>query len=423
MAPMIGRNVLLICQGVALASLFSAAMPASSADWPQWRGPNRDGKSAETSLLKEWPAGGPALRWAATGLGAGYSAVAVVGDRIYTAGDRDGSSYVLALNAQDGKPIWSTRMGKAGAPGWGGFAGPRAIPTVAGSLVFAVDQWGEMVCLDAASGQEKWRKNFKNDFGGDRPEWGYSESPLVDGDNVMVTPGGSKGAIVALKKDTGALVWQTKEFTDPAHYSSLVIAEIGGVRQYVQLTPANVVGVAAADGKVLWQAERKGKTAVIPTPVVKDDMVYVTSGYGVGCNLFKIAAAGGKFTATQVYELKPIDNHHGGVIEVGGMIYGHSDKGGWTCQDMKTGEVKWQDGKFGKGSISYVDGMFVLRQEDKSKGSVALIEASPAGFKEHGRFDQPNLSGKNTWPHPVIAGGKLFLRDQDRLFCYDLKAK
>jgi outer membrane protein assembly factor BamB len=423
MAPMIGRNVLLICQGVALASLFSTATPALSADWPQWRGPNRDGKSAETGLLKEWPAGGPALRWAATGLGAGYSAVAVVGDRIYTAGDRDGSSYVLALNAKDGKPIWSTRMGKAGAPGWGGFAGPRAIPTVAGNLVFAVDQWGEMVCLDASSGQEKWRKNFKSDFGGDRPEWGYSESPLVDGDNVMVTPGGSKGAIVALKKDTGALVWQTKEFTDPAHYSSLVIAEIGGVRQYVQLTPANVVGVAAADGKVLWQAERKGKTAVIPTPVVKDDMVYVTSGYGVGCNLFKIAAAGGKFTATQAYELKPIDNHHGGVIEVGGMIYGHSDKGGWTCQDMKTGEVKWQDGKFGKGSISYVDGMFVLRQEDKSKGTVALIEASPAGFKEHGRFDQPNHSGKNTWPHPVIAGGKLFLRDQDRLFCYDLKAK
>jgi len=422
MTRMIGRNVIKLTQGVALACIFTTTVEAASTDWPQWRGQNRDGKSAETGLLKEWPASGPALRWTATGLGAGYVGLAVVGDRIYTAGDREDSSYVLAYKVADGKPLWATKIGKAGAPGWGGFAGPRAVPTVSGNLVFAVDQWGDMVCVDAGTGQEKWRKNFKKDFGGERPEWGFSESPLVDGDKVVVTPGGPQGAIVALKKDTGALIWQTKGFTDPAHYSSMIVGEIGGVRQYIQLTPANVVGVAA-DGKVLWQAERKGKTAVIPTPVYKDGFVYVTSGYGVGCNLFKVTAEGGKFSATQVYEKKPIDNHTGGVIEVGGMIYGHSDKGGWTCQDMKIGDIKWQDGKFGKGSISYADGMFILRQEDKAKGTVALIEASPEGYKEHGRFDQPNLSGKNTWPHPVIADGKLYLRDQDTLLCYDIKGK
>jgi outer membrane protein assembly factor BamB len=360
--------------------------------------------------------------WKAKGLGSGYSSVAVVGERIYTTGDRADANYLVALNRADGKVIWSAKLGaKSGAPGWGGFAGPRATPTVDGNLIFALDQWGEIACFDTASGKEIWRKNFVTDFGGSRPEWGFSESPLVDGDRVLATPGGSKGAIVALDKKTGALVWQSREFTDAAHYSSLILVNWGGARQVIQLTADSVAGVAVADGKLLWRAIRKGRTAVIPTPIFDAGLVYVTSGYGVGCNLFKVAEAAGKFSVEQVYENKVLQNHHGGVIKVGDYVYGHSDGRGWICQDFKTGEAKWQEkSKLGKGSLVFADGRFYLRQEDK-QGTVALIEASPEGYKELGRFDQPDRSNKNSWPHPVVAGGKLYLRDQDILLCYDVK--
>jgi outer membrane protein assembly factor BamB len=407
--------------GLLVAFTFTSVLIGFAADWPQFRGPNRDGISTETGLLKDWPSGGPRLVWKSKGLGNGYSTVSVVGNRIYTAGDTGEASMVHALNTADGKQVWSAKLGKPGAPGWGGFAGPRATPTIDGDLLFAVDQWGEMVCLVTADGKEKWRKNFTSDFGGQRPEWGFSESPLVDGDKVVVTPGGEQGAIVALNKKTGVVVWQTKDFTDPAHYSSLIAADIGGVRQYIQLTAASVVGVAAADGKVLWRATRKGQTAVIPTPIYDSGFVYVTSGYGVGCNLFKITSADNKFSAEQVYANKVIANHHGGVIKVGDYVYGYSDGKGWTCQNFKSGEAKWQDKeKLGKGSIGYADGHFYLRKEDK-EGTIALIEASPEGYKEHGRFDQPDRSDKNSWPHPVVVGGRLYIRDQDVLLCYDVK--
>lgn len=408
-----------------LSSFMAMACLAVAApgDWPQWRGPNRDAISKETGLLQTWPEGGPKMLWKATGLGAGHSTVSIVGDRIYTTGDRGETSYAIALNLADGKQVWESKLGKAGAPGWGGFAGPRATPTVDGELLFAVGQWGDFVCLDRATGTEKWRKDYSKDFGAPRPEWGFSESPLVDGEQVIVTPGGDQGAIVALDKKSGKLLWRTKDFTDPAHYSSLIIAEIEGVRQYIQLTERSLVGVAAADGKLLWRAPRKGATAVIPDPVYHDGHVYVTSGYGIGCHLFKISASGGSFTAEQVYGNKVMVNHHGGVIRIGENLYGHSDNKGWTCQDFKTGEAKWQEkGKIGKGSVVFADGRLYLRQEDK-QGTIALIEATPTGYVERGRFEQPDRSSKNSWAHPVVAGGKLYIRDQDILLCYDVKAK
>jgi outer membrane protein assembly factor BamB len=395
-------------------------LAAHAADWPQWRGPSHDDSCAETGLLQDWPAAGPALVWKATGLGAGYAAVTVEGDRLYTAGDRGDSSFVAALKAADGKPVWSARLGKSGAVGDPKFEGPRSTPTVDGDLVFAVGQAGEMVCLDAATGQERWRKDLVKDLGGVCPDWGYAESPLVDGDNVMVTPGGAQGAIVALNKRTGAVAWRSKAFTDPPQYSSLAIAEMGGVRQYVQLTALSVAGVAASDGKLLWRAPRKGRTAVIPSPVCADDCVYVSSGYGVGCNLFKITSASGRFNAEPVYANHVMVNQHGGVIKLGAYLYGYSDSKGWTCQDFQSGEAKWQEkAQLAKGSLAYADGRLCLRTEDK--GTLALLEASPAGYKEHGRFEQPGRSDKRAWPHPVIAGGRLYLRDQDLLLCYNLK--
>jgi glucose dehydrogenase len=290
-------------------------------------------------------------------------------------------------------------------------------------LVFVVGQWGEMACLKADSGKEMWRKDFTADFGAPRPEWGFAESPLVDGDAVMVTPGGPDGAVVALDKKSGKLLWRTKDFTDRAHYASLIAAEIGGVKQYIQLTAENVAGIGAKDGKLLWKAPRKGATAVIPTPVVRDNFVYVTSGYGIGCNLFKISHEGDVFTAAEVYSNKLMQNHHGGVVRIGDYIYGYSDSKGWTCQEMATGKALWQEkSKLGKGSIVAADGRLWLRGED-GKGTVALIDASTEGYKDHGSFNPPDRSDKNSWAHPVIANGKLYLRDQDVLLCYGVKAR
>jgi outer membrane protein assembly factor BamB len=409
--------------GARLLLFLASGIVAARADWPQFRGPNRDDLSPDTGLMKEWPAGGPPLLWKATGLGTGYSDVSIVGSRIYTIGENSETSSVIALNAADGKPVWTAKLGKPGAPGQPEFYGPRSTPTVSGDLVVALGQWGDLIGLEASTGKELWRKHYDKDFGGKRPDWGYSESPIIDGDKVVITPGGSAGAIVALNKQTGDLLWRSEGFTDSPHYSSLIIAEIGGVRQYIQLTARNVVGVAAADGQVLWKAPRPGRVAVIPTPIYSDGFVYVTSGYGVGCNLFKITATDGKFAAQEVYANanKVMANQHGGVIKVGDCVYGYSDGKGWTCQDFKTGEAKWEEKeKLGKGAIAYADGHFYLRTEDK--GTMALIDASPEGYHEHGRFEQPDRSKDKAWPHPVISGGMLYLRDQDVLLCYNLKA-
>jgi outer membrane protein assembly factor BamB len=410
----------IVCGGLLL---IATSVSAATGDWPQWRGPNHDDLCTETGLLKDWPEGGPKLVWEIKGIGTGYASISIFGNRIYTAGDKAGESVVEALNLADGKPVWSSRIGKAGEVGNPAFEGPRATPSTDGSLVCAANQWGELVCVQADTGKELWRKDYTKDFGGTCPFWGYSESPLIDGDKVIITPGGSQGALVALNKKTGAVIWQSKEFTDLAHYSSPIVAEPGGVRQYIQLTPSSVAGIAASDGKLLWKAPRKGQVAVIPTPIFDEGFVYATSGYGAGCNLFKITPETGSFSAEQIYANRIMVNHHGGVVKVGDFVYGYSEGKGWTCQDFKSGETKWQDkDKFGKGSLVFADGRLYLRQENK-KGTVALIEASPDGYKEHGRFDQPDRSTKNSWPHPVVAGGRLYLRDQDILLCYDVKPR
>jgi outer membrane protein assembly factor BamB len=398
-------------------------LSGSASDWSQWRGPNRDGKSPETDLLKQWPPEGPKLAWKTSGLGKGYGSVSIKGDRIYAIGDLPDANYLMAMSADGGKILWSTKVGKAGnygPPGWE-FAGPRCTPTVDGGLVLAVDQWGELVCANAADGKEQWRKNYLKDLGAEKPpEWGYSESPLVDGDHVVVTPGGSKGAMAALDKKTGAVIWQSKNFTDPAHYASIVIADLGGTRQYVQLTAASVVGISPKDGAVLWRAARKGNVAVIPTPVVDGNDVYVTSGYGVGCQLFHVTKAGDKFSVKQVYANHAMVNHHGGVLKVGDDIYGYSDSKGLTCQDFKSGEVRWAEKeKVQKGCLSYADGLLYFRQEDN--GTMIFVEATPSGYHEKGRFRQPQRAEEKAWAHPSIANGKLYLRDQDLLLCYELK--
>jgi outer membrane protein assembly factor BamB len=412
---------------VFVLAALGAGIPASGAgdsDWNQWRGPKRDGLSPDTGLLKAWPTGGPPLAWKATGIGGGFSSVSVQGDRIFTMGDVGEDCNVIALGL-DGKILWSTKLAGASAPkDQGGYPGPRCTPATDGTLVFALGAFGDLICVQRADGKEVWRKNLGKDFGGRvMSGWGFSESPLLDGDNLICTPGGSNGTVLALKKATGEKVWQSSELTDRAAYASLVPVEIGGVRQYLILTDASVAGIAAADGKVVWRAKRSGKTAVIPDPIYKDGIVFVTSGYGVGCNGFKVTAAGGKFSAEEVYSGGQLENHHGGVILVGDHLYELDNKGGLKCAEIATGKVVWEDKSVGKGSIAYADGHLIVRSERQKTGTIALVEATPTGYKETGRFDQPNLSGKQTWPHPVVFGGKLYIRDQDVLLCYDVKAK
>ncbi len=403
---------------VAAALLAAVGCGAVADDWPQWRGPNRDDVSRETGLLKQWPAGGPPLAWKATGLGEGYSGVSVVAGRVYTMGDVNGSSSVLALNASNGQIVWTAKVGQPG--GGGGYPGPRCTPTVDSGMVYAIAQNGEIVCLKADAGAEVWHANM-NTFGGRMMSgWGYSESPLIDGDKMVCTPGGGGGTVLALNKKTGQPIWQSKELTDSASYSSLVMATIGGAKQYIVLTDASVAGIAASSGKVLWRANRPGRTAVIPTPVVKEGIVFVTSGYGVGCNAFKVTGS----SAQELYANTLMVDHHGGVVLVGDYLYGHSDSRGWVCMKLSNGEVAWADRQNapGKGSITFADGRLYLRAEGGA-GTVALAEATPTGYKEISRFEQPDRSGKNSWPHPVIANGRMYIRDQDVLLCYDVKAK
>ncbi|HEY6563887.1 MAG TPA: PQQ-binding-like beta-propeller repeat protein, partial [Pirellulaceae bacterium] len=384
------------------------------------RGPDRTDVSTETGLQKSWSKDGPKLVWLYKDAGLGYSGPAIVGDRLFTLGARGDSEFLIAVNATDGKELWSTRIGDLLKNGWGD--GPRGTPTVDGDRIYALNGRGNLVCANVADGKIIWERKM-SEFGGKVPDWGYTESVLVDGDRVVCTPGGSKGAIVALNKKDGKLIWQSKGFTDGAQYSSIVPANHNGARQYIQLTMRSVVGIDAADGRLLWKTDFPGSVAVIPTPIFHNGQVYVTAGYGAGCKSVRI---GPDNAVKEVYLNKVMKNHHGGVVLVDGHVYGHSDGGGWVCQNFETGKEVWAErSALGKGAVGYADGMLYCLGEDN--GTVVLAEASPSGWKEHGRFKlEPQSKERNPkgkiWVHPVITGGRLYLRDQDLLSCYDVKA-
>lgn len=398
--------------------LFCLTASAFAKDWPQWRGPNRDGVSTETGLLKKWPADGPKLAWKAEGFGAGYSSVAVANGKIFTLGDQEDGSYAIAVNESDATPLWKTKIGDAG--GHKKYPGTRSTPTVDGEQVFILNQFSDLVCLDAATGKKIWSRNLESEFGGKMMSgWKYSESPLVDGDKVLCTPGGRDGTVLALNRNTGKQIWRTTDWTDPAGYSSIVIATIHAQRQYVQLTGAHVAGIDPDSGRILWKAERIGKTAVIATPIVDNNRVLVTSAYGIGCNGFRIDKKGSNWSAEQIYSDTKLANHHGGVIRIGEFAYGTS-KVTLDCMNVDTGEQLWQERSVGKGALVCADGLLYLRSE---RGPVALIKPSAEGLKEISVFEQPDRSSQQAWPHPVVANGKLYLRDQDILLCYDVKAR
>jgi hypothetical protein len=420
--------------GLALLTLVLVGA-VQAADWTQWRGPDRTNRSADTGLLKVWPKEGPALAWTFGGAGNGYGGPAVVGDRIYLLGTEKEMETLFALEAATGKQLWTAPLAKAwdfNGNAWS--LGPNTTPTVDGDLIFGLGSQGLLVCVDT-KGKEVWRKDLVKDLdaqvttdggGPDTYGWGFCWSPLVDGNQLILTPGGKNGLFAALDKKTGQVLWQSKDNTTDASYCSPVVAEIGGVRQYITNTQKGPVAVDTK-GKVLWTANptRRYPDMVIPTPIVSGDLVFVT-GVKADADLFQVTKTGDAFKATLVWKTNKLGNFHGGVVLVDKHLYGSHDTRDWKCLDLAKGASAWEspNGCVGPGSLTYADGQLFLYAQDT--GEVGMIEASPKAYKEEGRFTLPKTSAIRKpsgkfWTHPVVANGHLFLRDQENLFCYTIK--
>lgn len=404
--------LLLIAAGSAAASTT-----VDQVDWPQWRGPNRNDLSRETGLLQSWPPSGPAVVWSISGLGEGYGTVAIKGDRIFLQGTRDGNSVLFCLSRADGKALWTAPLGRALRESRGN--GPRGTPTVDDDRVYALTESGDLGCLRVRDGSPIWRRNILADFKGDNPNWLISESPLIDGDRLIVTPGGPGASIVALNKMTGTTIWTTKELSDGAAYSSCVVADVQGVRTIIGFTDRAGVGVRANDGKLMWRYQPvANRTANITTPVFHDNKVFYTSAYGTGCALLNLSAQGNEVKAEEAYFSKEMQNHHGGVVLLNGYVYGFSGSM-LACVEFTTGRLVWRERSVGKGTLTYADGKLYLLSENNVAG---LAEATPEGYREKGRFEIAD-QGRPSWAHPVVCGGRLFLRNQGVLACYDIKAR
>lgn len=419
------------CALLMLAQLFFSVgftLTLAAADWPQWRGPNRDGISPENGLLKEWPKEGPKLLWKLTNVGAGYSTPSVVGDRLYLlANEGLENEFVAALAVQDGKKIWSTTLGPVGNPKQQpGFAAARSTPTIDRDLIYALSSAGDLACLEKASGKKRWQKNLRADFGGKIGNWAYAESPLVDGNTLVCTPGGSQATLLALNKNTGEALWKCAlPESDEAAYASAMVVEAGGIRQYVQLLQKGLVGVEAKTGKFLW---RFGKpvsrfNANIPSPLATGDVIYVGSA-GTGGGAVRLKAKDGGIEAEQLYFDAKLPTAIGGAVKIGDSLYG-TTASAMLCLDFATGKVRWEERVLGAASLCYADERLYLHGEN---GEVALVEPSAEAYREKGHFappDQPQRKGpmEKAWAYPVVANGRLFIRDHNCLWCYDIRAK
>lgn len=413
------------------ASAQPALGTAAGEDWPQFHGPRRDNLCRESGLLTSWPDAGPKLLWKLSGVGRGYSTVSIAGGRLFTMGDRrEGAAeqqFALAYDLASRRQLWATRVGTPHDDG------PRCTPTVDGALVYVLSTDGGLFCLESASGKIRWQKDLVKDFGAQMMSgWKFSESPLVDGDKLICTPGGPDAAIVALDKHSGSLVWKTKladlgpAGKDGAAYSSPIVAEIAGRRQYLQFLGRGLVGLDAASGKLLWNYNRlASRVANIPHPLVRGDYVFASNGYQMGSALLHIVRHGEAFQAEEVYFLdaKTFSNHHGGFVMMGDHIYGGSgqNKGDPVCLELASGKVAWRAPAPARGSaaVLYADGHILFRYD---RGQITLVEAAPKAYRVVGSF-LPVVGEGPAWAHPVIFQGKLYLRHNDILACYDLRAQ
>lgn len=386
-------------------------------DWPQFRGPLRDNISQEKNLLPSWPENGPAVVWSRDGFGEGYSSVALVGNTLYTLGTRQGNETLFALDRETGAELWTVSLGRIFQDGQGN--GPRGTPTVDGDRVYALSAQGDLICVRAEQGEVVWKMNILETFQGNNIVWGISESVLIDGDKLICTPGGRQGTMVALDKMNGQVLWRSQVPGQPqAGYASPIPVTVGNVRQYVNFVHTAVVGIRASDGVPLWgQQASANDTANCSMPVIDKNLVFSASGYGTGGALLRLSSRGEKTTSEVLYTTKQMKNHHGGMVLLDGYLYGF-DEQVLTCLDLRTGKPAWQNRSVGKGSLTCADGRLYLRSE---QGPLALALATPEGYQELGRFDPPQRSGRPAWAHPVVAGGRLYIRDQDSLTVFNLR--
>ena len=394
--------------------LASVVLLATAAEWPQWRGPNRDGISPETGLLRSWPSSGPRMVWKAQGLGEGYSSLVISQGRLFTQGQRGAAQSVLALDSATGKKLWQTPAGKSYRESHGN--GPRSTPTVDGNRVFALSADGTLVCLETSTGNTLWSLHIVQKFRSRIPGWGVSGSPLVDGNRIIVNPGGPGASIVALDKRNGTILWRT--LSDPPGYSSPIAVQVGGTRQIIVFTGTSVVGLQAETGNALWRYRRvSNRTANVATPIFRDGHVFLSSDYGTGCALVKLTSQNGSWRAAEIYFNRNMRNHYSSSVLVGEYLYGFSSSV-LTAMHWKTGAVAWRDRSVGKGTLAYADGNLYLASED---GVVGLAEATAAGCREKSRF-QISRSSVPMRAVPVISAGRLYLRDQDTLYCFDIRS-
>lgn len=406
---------------VVLVVLLCSAARAPAADWPQWRGPDRSNVSRETGLLSEWPEGGPPRAWAATGLGDGVTPPAVAGGRVFVTGPRDGVEYCTALSEKDGKQLWATRLGPAakelGVMRWLA----QLTPTVDGGQVYVVTSNGDYACLAADTGAVVWRKHYQTDLQGKKAsQWGFCDYPLVDGDRLIVCPGGDAHTVAALDKATGAVAWSCPVPGEGASHSVLVAAEVGGVRQYVTHLGRKMVGVAAADGRLLWTYDGMGtRTAATHAPVVRGDAVFYASGYGAGHVLLKVARTGEGWAAEEVYRKKGLAYVPwlGSPTRVGGHLF-LNPQVGLACLDWKTGEAVWEQ-RLARCTYTAADGKLFVREQT---GAIRLAAADPKEYRELAAFTPPRPEkGQPAWTFPVVANGRLYVRDYDALAAYDVR--
>ena len=403
---------------------------ARAADWPTFRGPDRTGVAPDTNLLEAWPTEGPPLVWQTAGAGRGYASLAIVGDRIYTLGDAlstasDADEYLTCFDRATGKPIWKTKTGQPWTDGQESWQSSRSTPSVDGDMVYVITPFGQLIACRTQDGREVFRVDLKTQFGGTKGDsWGYSESVTIDGDRLVCTPGGEQATMVALDKKTGQLIWACPIKLDRgAGHSSIVIATVGGRSVYVQTTAAGAFAVDATTGRFLWAYPIDKTTAVIPTPIIKDDLVFFAAGYKRGGALLRqVPGPGGQVTIKEIYGLKPeLANKHGGIVLVGDHLYGDSDdKGIPFCAELMTGKVVWKELGSGRNSATVfaADGHIYVRY---ANGTLALVKADPAGYQEVSSFAVPGSGDRPSWAHMVILDGLLYLREGDAILCYDVR--
>jgi outer membrane protein assembly factor BamB len=401
---------------MALSELAFSGEPAAPT-WPQFHGPRRDNRSDETGLLKKWPSGGPELLWTAKGIGQGYSTVAIAGGLVYTTGNIGSDTVVTALDL-DGKARWTARNGPACRRS---YPGTRGTPTIDDGRLYHENADGDVACLDAQTGKPVWSLNILKKFKGRNITWGLAESLLIDGNKVICTPGGEDAGIVALDKSTGKTVWTCTGTIDKPGYCSPIVFDYKGIRQIVTLMARSVVGVNAETGKLLWRVKHVAYAdETITTPIFRDGCILVAT-LTQGARLFRLNVEVNQVSAEQVWQNRVMDNQHGGVLFLNGHVYGDGlskTRGPWVCLEFKTGKQVCGASGIGRCSLTYADGMFYTLNHGRT---VALVRARPEAYEAVSRFSIPEGGKGPTWAHPVVCGGRLYIRHGDFLYCYDVK--